>query len=204
MSWFKRHLNGTLLISFFTAPLLYVVATFILALLFNPSSEESAWFVIVLGWIAGVAYLLFVAAWVSKNKGRSAAWCLLLFVPLGFLGLLALKNKAEDSWTDGVKGYFHDKPLQCPYCGSKNYFEYIAKRAESEEEKRRLGYSYLWEGRCSNCNQAWRYPESNEKSFGSDAEKRDNKQDSRSIYCSGCGNAIAPDMTFCSQCGRKV
>ncbi len=92
-SWFRRHLNWTMVLVFLGAILINFVAGLIVISV-NPFVHYSD--LEALGFVIGLAILIPGWGWALKKKNRSLWWLLLgLFVPFGFIVLLCLGNKSR-------------------------------------------------------------------------------------------------------------
>jgi hypothetical protein len=93
-NWFQRHLNWTLILGgigiFFVDVLigifLRITGLFRLLTVFRLD--------FVLGVILFMLFLVHIG-WFLRRKNRSLAWVLIIFVPFGWIVLLALANKSE-------------------------------------------------------------------------------------------------------------
>jgi hypothetical protein len=99
MGWIRKHLNWTLGIT-------YLVWGIIICGLFSyyfgfplkdsAPLEGEFWFIVVIFSIAQILYLASIFLlnwWVLKQKNRNELWIIMLFVPLGFIGIIFLTNK---------------------------------------------------------------------------------------------------------------
>ena len=86
MSWFRRHLNWTIIL--FTA--FGVIVAVIIGL--TQDTEDSG-LLNVVALVFGIASF-FVFGWVLKRKNRRMWWLLLNFISVGWIVFLALENKS--------------------------------------------------------------------------------------------------------------
>jgi hypothetical protein len=104
MDWIKRHLNWTLGLSYL---ILISILLAIMLPLFDfpdfthPKFEGNFWVVMVIAALWQILYLgsiYFLNWWVLGQKKRSEYWLLVVFlVPLGFIGIIFLKNKSQQT-----------------------------------------------------------------------------------------------------------
>ena len=107
------------------------------------------------------------------------------------------------------KPYLHYRPHNCPYCNSTKISESVRQVAKNEKEKKLLGYSYLWEGKCADCYKSWYSVEGGKQASKLEEPIQFDETikmdiDSETNFCFKCGRAITPEMTFCPKCGYKI
>ncbi|MFC1847054.1 zinc ribbon domain-containing protein [Chloroflexota bacterium] len=113
-----------------------------------------------------------------------------------------LLQKDNEMILEESKPYLNYRPHNCPSCDSAKISESVMQVAKNEKEIKLLGYSYLWEGKCSSCSASWYSVEGGKQleknvEIAKDAESETN-------YCFKCGRAIKPEMVFCPKCGFKL
>ena len=108
MNWFKRHLNwasglGILLgfilatggsVKTFLESIFYVSYTGLILSLFSDISSGGVGAISILA-IIGMALCIIILVWVLKQKHRTLWWVLIIFVPIGWVFILSLKNHSE-------------------------------------------------------------------------------------------------------------
>jgi len=93
MSWFRRHLNWTVLLGFLAACGVAFVVGFVMVVA-DPSVSDEA--LEGAGVVTGLPVLALVWGWVLRRKNRSLWWLLLaLFVPFGWIAMFALENRSR-------------------------------------------------------------------------------------------------------------
>jgi len=94
-SWFRRHLNWTMVLVWLGA----ILGAFVAGLIVSSSNPFVSYGDLeVLGFVIGLAILIPGWGWALKKKNRSLWWLLLgLFVPFGFIVLLCLADKSQAS-----------------------------------------------------------------------------------------------------------
>ena len=90
MKWFKEHLNWTAAISGGLATSLLVLIIFVI----DKANSEVISLIMALPNILIVVGWGLISGWVLTKKKRSLAWIFLLLIPLGWIGLLLLKNNS--------------------------------------------------------------------------------------------------------------
>ena len=86
MNWFKRHLNGTIIL---TVCVQYVISFIGLYVERNTAAYI---YQSIIGWIA-LALTFPIFAWILSQKGHSAWLLYLNFVPLGWIAFIVLGKK---------------------------------------------------------------------------------------------------------------
>jgi biopolymer transport protein ExbB/TolQ len=99
MNWFQRHLHWTVVFAWL-APYLVLLGTSVALWTMYDGSETSVEAALIRGLLPAFVQLattlcaLCVALWVLTRKNRSYWWMLFpLFVPFGFIAVLALENR---------------------------------------------------------------------------------------------------------------
>ena len=77
MSWFKRHLNWTVVLAYVGPSLIVLAITLILVFKYPETAIEG--FLTVSNLLLAAVFLL-VGAWVLRQKNRSLWWLLILFI----------------------------------------------------------------------------------------------------------------------------
>ncbi|HAS28254.1 MAG TPA: hypothetical protein DCR59_03655 [Dehalococcoidia bacterium] len=90
MKWFNKHLNWTVAISSGLATSLLVLIIFVI----DKANSEVISLIMALPNILIVLGWGLISGWVLTRKKRSLAWVCLLLIPLGWIGLLLLKNNS--------------------------------------------------------------------------------------------------------------
>jgi len=104
MNWFQRHLNWSLVLVNIAA----LSASIWVSLFSYEFTYPTFLFV---GRAVACAILIPFTVWFLRRKGRSLGWVWMLFVPLGEIVLLCLRNHL----THNKK--IKDVKKRCPYCG---------------------------------------------------------------------------------------
>ena len=89
LNWFQRHLNWT----WFVSPLIVSFLAGLITGFIDPNMEGNVAY--GLGCLIGLFVALVVGGWVLWEKGRSAAWLLVLFLPFGWIIFLMLENRKQ-------------------------------------------------------------------------------------------------------------
>jgi len=89
LSWFQRHLNGTIILFSLGFRLLGFIMAINLAETQGYTSLEGLYCIV------GIITGLLICGWVLRQKNRSLLWLVLFFVPLGWFVFLGLENKSD-------------------------------------------------------------------------------------------------------------
>jgi hypothetical protein len=90
MKWFKEHLNWVAGISGGLSTALLVAIIFII----DKANSEVISLIMALPNILIVLCWGLISGWVLTRKKQSLAWVFLLLIPLGWIGLILLKNNS--------------------------------------------------------------------------------------------------------------
>jgi hypothetical protein len=128
MNWFEKHLNWTLILVYICIyPVLFILGLctgYILAIIGITITDDILNTIEIVSYIITFIWLVSGTVWYINEKCRSLWWGVLMFIPLGLIWLLLLKNnninqtKEYIEWTcDGCRAVVKEDDLFCPKCG---------------------------------------------------------------------------------------